>query len=127
MNGPKKLLSQLGFRLQYHRRCVFNLLKDGKCKSCPLFQTKIPAELQERTMIFIMERLHKRTNVCPRNKPYDLYFVEYEGFRKKNIGPGNHPTRSQCVIRRFFNSSFCPDNVVGLEAYSSAHVSSGYK
>jgi len=69
MDGPKESLFELGCRYQYHRVCVYNLLKDGKYRSCPLCQTKIPAELQERAMTFVMKRLHKRTTVDLRNKP----------------------------------------------------------
>ena len=80
MDGTKKSLFELCCRYQYHRVCVYNLLKDGKYRSCPLCQTKILAELQERAMTFVMKRLHKRTTIDPRNKPCDLYFLEYEGF-----------------------------------------------
>jgi hypothetical protein len=52
MDGPNKSLSELGCRHQYHRMCLYNLLKDGKYRSCPLCQTRIPAEVQERAMTF---------------------------------------------------------------------------
>ena len=80
MDGPNKSLFELGCRHRYHRVCVYNVLKDGKYRSCPLCQTKILAELQERAMTFDMKGLHKRTTVDPRNKPCDLYLVEYESF-----------------------------------------------
>jgi len=44
----------------------------------------IPAELQERAMLLVMKRLHKGTPGDPRNKPRDLYLVEYEGFLERN-------------------------------------------
>jgi hypothetical protein len=80
MDGPKKSLLELRCRHQYHRVCVYNLLKDGKYRSCPLCQTKIPAELQQRAMTFARKRHHKRTTLYPRDKACDLYLFEYEGF-----------------------------------------------
>ena len=55
MDGQKKSLFELGFRHQYYGVCVYNLLKDGEYRSCPLCQTKIPAELQERAMTFVQQ------------------------------------------------------------------------
>ena len=80
MDGTKKSLFELCCRHQYHRVCVCNLLKDGKYRSCPLCQTKIPAELQEVAMNFVMKRLLKRATVDPRKQPCNLYLVEDEGF-----------------------------------------------
>ena len=97
MDGPKKSLFELGCTHQYHRGCVYNLLKDGKYKFCPLCQTKIPAELQERLMTFVMKRLHKRTTVNPRNKPCDLYLVEYEDF----------PEEDHWIWEPFYEISMC--------------------
>ena len=40
IDGPKKSLFELGCRHQYHRVCFYNLLKDGRYRSCPLRQTR---------------------------------------------------------------------------------------
>jgi len=50
IDSPTKSLFEVGYRHLYHRVCVYKLLKDGKYRSCPLCQTKIPAELQERAV-----------------------------------------------------------------------------
>jgi len=97
MDGPKKSLFELGFRHKYQHVCVYNVLKDGKYRSCPLCQTKIPAELQEKAITFIMNRLHKKTTVDPTNKPCHLYLVDYKAFPEGENGFRSHPTRFQCI------------------------------
>jgi hypothetical protein len=118
MDGPKKSLFEVGCRHQYFDGiCVYNLLKDGKYRSHLLCQTKILAELQERAMTFVMKRLHKRTTIDPRNKPCDLYFLEYEGFPEEEhlIWEPSYKIPT-CLLRRFVNSWFCPDHEAVLEA-----------
>jgi hypothetical protein len=109
MDGPKKSLSELVSRHQYHRVCVYNLLKDGRNRSCPLCPTKIRAELQERAMTFVMKRLHKGTTVDPRSKPCDLYFVEYEGFTEEEHWIWEPCYKiPMCLIGRFVHSCSVP-------------------
>ena len=62
----------------------------------------------------------------PKNKPCDLYLVEYEGFPEEE-----HWIREpsfkipMCLIRKFINSWFCTDREVFLEGDSSANVPNG--
>jgi len=74
-------------------------------------------------MTFVMKRLHKRTTVNPRNKPCDLYLVEYEDFPEEDhwIWEPFYEI-SMCMIRMFFNSCLCPNHEVVLETDSSANV-----
>ena len=73
MTGPKKLL----FNSVVDTSTIGDVSSTcSRRKSCRLCQTKIPAELQEKAMIFVIKRLHKRTTVDPRNKFCDLYLVE---------------------------------------------------
>jgi hypothetical protein len=112
IDGPKKSLFELGCIHQYHGVCVYNLLKDEKYRSYPLCQTKIPAELQERAITFVMKRRHKSTTVDPRNKPCDLNLVEYEGFPEEEHWIWEPSYKIPiCLIRRFVNSWFCPDRL----------------
>jgi len=81
---------------------------------------------RERAMTFVMKRLHKRTTVDPRNKPCDLYSVDYEGFPEEE-----HWIRKpsykipMCLIISFVNSWFCPDHEAILAAHLSAKVPNG--